>query len=776
MVALFLCFSCFFLLTYNGAIRFNDELQMFDITGSIVQHQDEKYDVALWYVWTNYGPLGQESTLYPLPNSPIEPLQSLVGFPFYSLGDYIANVGRVHLVWLVNVLVSAALCTLMFAYGRLLGYGNRAALLGAVALGVLTIIWPYSKTFLREPMAAFWILLAAYFGEWVRRGRWWWSIGVVISVVMAYLTKESTLMFLPALVAVLLLPIQVSRRVGLIALGLIWLLPLILIFTDLATALFPDMIHVTGNYWIQAEYVRTALHTYLLSIGGSIWGTSPILLLALPGGYLLLKARKSRYLWVATLALLTVAILHAFTTGQFWTGGATWQPRFLLPVIPFLMLLALPVFEKLAYKPRPKYILIPVVLLSLYSLWWQVNATAFSWYAYPELVPEGASGQAEWGPGLNELRYLRPTLLTQLWGNEPLDFAWVQAGANLWAFAILSLMTFLAFAVWRMQNNARWRWVIYLAPIPFMLIVFGLLSSSYIDPNYMGDRQPLHDIHSILDEIEQPDDLVLLSSPLYHEFFMNFNQLDHARVVALPLAPGERGSFEEKPVVEFDDPAELLQPSTLNLIQAMTAAHDRLFILMDNGPFLPWSIRPLERFMSQNYYLVREYTTDPTVRLLEYWTPRLQLEDIIRVPTDIRFGDDIELAGYWLPEGDTFEAGDIIPINLFWQTDADLDENYTVALFLTRDGEIVFSGTTAVQGWDTQPDGGFAPTSEWLPDTFYQDNRGLRLPDDLPAGEYQLALRLYESDSGGTDTLQVVGVEVLNGDVAILPTLLIVRD
>ncbi len=739
---------------------------MYDITGSIVRHQDQKYDVALWYVWTNYGRLGQDTALYPLPESPIEPLQSLLGVPFYLVGNYVPNVGRVHLVWLVNVFLSAALCTLIFVYGRLLGYSDRAALMGAGTLGIVTIILPYSKTFLREPMAAFWILLAAYCSEWVRRRQWGWSVGVILSVMMAYFTKESSLMFLPALAAVMLPSLSIPRPMSLITFGVIWLIPLILIYTNLAVTLFPEATHVARNYWIQAEYVSTALHTYLLSIGGSIWGTSPILLLALPGGFILWQARKRRYVWVATLALLTVAIIHAFTAGHFWTGGATWQPRFLLPVIPLLVLITLPVFEKLAYKPRPWYILFLVVVLALYSLWWQINATAFSWHAYLKLVPEGTSGQAEWGPGLNELRYLRPSLLTQLWGNQPLDLAWVRAKGYQWAAATLALLILLVIAIGRNGKNARW--IVYLAPLPFAMIVFGLLRNIYVDPNYMGDRQPLHEIHGILDEIEQPDDLVLLSSPLYHEFFMNYDRLDYARVIALPLAPGERGSFEEKPIVEFDDPVELLEPSTIPLIQAMGETHERIFVLMDNGPFLPWGIRPLERYMSQNYYLVREYTTHPTVRLLEYGTPQPQPDNTTRVLTDIRFGENIMLAGYWLPDGN-IEAGTVLPVNLFWQTDAELESNYTVAMFLTRNGEFVFSGIKAIQGWDTQPDGGFAPTSEWVPDTFYKDNRGLRLPDDLPAGTYQLAVRLYESNSGGTDTLPV------DGDVAILPTLLTIR-
>jgi hypothetical protein len=69
MVALFFLFCSVYMLTYSGRLMFNDELQMLDTAGSIVEFCDTKYDVAMWSVWTGYA-LGQDDTIV-----------SLIGYP-----------------------------------------------------------------------------------------------------------------------------------------------------------------------------------------------------------------------------------------------------------------------------------------------------------------------------------------------------------------------------------------------------------------------------------------------------------------------------------------------------------------------------------------------------------------------------------------------------------------------------------------------------------------------------------------------------------------------
>ena len=112
------------------------------------------------------------------------------------------------------------------------------------------------------------------------------------------------------------------------------------------------------------EFFREAMASQLLSPGGSFWGSSPILLLAVPSAYLLWRRGGRRHLWAATLILLSYAVGHAMR-GPHWFGGLSWPPRFLLPALPFVMLLTLPALEWLL-KHRHRLALVATGALLAY--------------------------------------------------------------------------------------------------------------------------------------------------------------------------------------------------------------------------------------------------------------------------------------------------------------------------------------------------------------------------------------------------------------------------
>ncbi|MBZ0274558.1 MAG: hypothetical protein K8I60_00350, partial [Anaerolineae bacterium] len=91
--------------------------------------------------------------------------------------------------------------------------------------------------------------------------------------------------------------------------------------------------------------------------------------------------------------------------------------------------------------------------------------------------------------------------------------------------------------------------------------------------------------------------------------------------------------------------------------------------------------------------------------------------------------------------------------------------DYTVAWFLVDSG-----GNTVAQGMDSQPGGGFQPTSRWQSGIPVWDNRALRLPDALQPGTYNLWVRVYTSLPDGTlNVLPVTGGIVRDETIAVLP-------
>lgn len=778
-----------YLFTYSGQIESGDTRLFVDAVGSIAQFGDTLLDVT---AWANEPLPTTPVSRYPLLPADIEPLQLVIPAPLFWLAARAPGVGLIHTVWLFNMLMCAMACALLFLYALALGYDERLALLAALALGLLTILWVYSRTFFREPLACCFILAAGLLIERWRARQYRSFVLPLLALLMVaggLLTKEATILALPGL-TLLAIPVprlsarQADRLHRAVGIGVLVVLVAVILFALLSalsisrdfTALYTVVGALVGRNAEFARTMHTALHSYLLSIGGSVWGTSPIALLALPGLWLLYQRRQYRYLLVVPMIAAGFMLGYALLRGVHWFGGLSWPPRFLLPVVPYLLIAALPALEWVLRALRPAPIqtsspnrtvwpAISVGVLALYSLWVQLSGVTLPWGAYNAALPPEANGLGEWGGGLNTVQYLRWVLLPQTWGAQHFDFAWVRNDAPLWPLLCIALAAASAFALRRALAGREGRWVAGL-PVALLIVVMLCLRAIYADPLYHGDRQALREMLAIIQANAQPDDVLLLANNNLEPFFLNYGKFSHPRVVSLPDQPGEQPSPEQPAQISSVNPDALLVKTSIPLIHNLAATRERLWLLADSGPWIPWSVRPVERFLVTHYYPVREIETDPTVRLIEYSTARAPDPALPRGPqylSDLRYGDVINLLGVELPNGLRYRPGDLLPVSLYWQARAPLNVNYTVALFLAAQ-----DGTVIVQGMDTQPAWGFAPTSIWVAGVPLWDNRALRLPPDALAGRYRLWVRLYQSDAPD-NMLPVVGTETRERSIGVLP-------
>ncbi|MEJ2148117.1 MAG: hypothetical protein P8Z40_01415, partial [Chloroflexota bacterium] len=285
-----------YLLTFSGTVKSDDELFIIDTTDSMAVR----------------GSLLLNETVYlrGLQTTDVEPAQPVLAVPLYWLAYHIPWAGNVHAIFLFNPIVVSALAVLFFFYALDLGYGERTALIAALLLGLTTILWPYAKTFFREPLTTLNLFAAAFFLErWRRavtaggRRHWLWlALGTGMTV-LALLSKEAAIIILPALI-LLAYPgwavIAKHRRTFvMIAIGL-GVLTLVL---ALSLFFYRNRIEaLTGRYLVLGRigaffeglplaWWGTA--GYLFSPSKSIWWYSPPLLLAF-GAPLILPARRWR--------------------------------------------------------------------------------------------------------------------------------------------------------------------------------------------------------------------------------------------------------------------------------------------------------------------------------------------------------------------------------------------------------------------------------------------------------------------------------------------------
>jgi len=269
--------------------------------------------------------------------------------------------------------------------------------------------------------------------------------------------------------------------------------------------------------------------------------------------------------------------------------------------------------------------------------------------------------------------------------------------------------------VWTLQRNdwaPRWRdkakYVAVFCTALLLLPLFGNLDLLYHHPNFQRD-----DVRGLTARIEsdlKADDAILVSAAGFSEILGYYYQ-GAAPVYGLP--------------VSSDSSATRAQ--VLDII----AAHDRLHVIFYGAEEQdPEQI--VETTLNLNAFEISDRWVDD-MRYAQYKGGAVRL--LAQRASHI-FGDSITLESYALGAR-VVKAGDILPVQLTWRTDAALDQRYKVFLqLLDADGRL------AAQR-DSEPAGGSAQTTAWSVDETVVDSHALQIPPDLPAGDYTLIAGLY---------------------------------
>lgn len=768
-LCVFVILASVYFITYSGRIESGDTARYLDAVSSLTDHGDLLLDgSADQFPPQRFDPANP----LPLEQVEVEPLQVVLAAPLDWLAQTF-SLGRVHTVYLFNVIVMALAGMGLSAYALMLGYAPRTAFVMALLFGVTTAVFAYSKTFFREPLTLLMLLACAYALERWRTSGYRavvWGIAALLALIAVVLSKASAVMALPALVVIVLPALSLRRLprgvvLGVAAAGVLVVGLVLLLSTGVVEG-------IAGRYdlldrlraFTPGEFFGTALAAYLVSPGGSVWGTSPLILLAVPGAVLALRAGRWRYPLAAALMIGAFAVGYALFSDSNWFGGLSFPPRFLIPVIPFGVLAALPAIDRAVTRPRSLW-MVGLAALSFYGLWIQITAVSVDWRDYVALLPLEAGGLGEWIGGLYDPRYFRWVLIPQVWGHSAADIGWVVIGA-LFIPVIAAGIALFTLVVRRALIGLVA--LIVLTGVGLRLLYVG-------DFRYQVEDQALWHLLNELEDRTQPDDVILLSSPRYTPFFANYGDLNDAgRVIALPLQPGERSSPEMPPRVESDYPPALLEKDTIQLIANLAQTHDRLWLVVDGNPELWWSVRPVERYLTALYYpLDAPLQVGDFTRLVAFDTTRapepLSLQRA-SVRTDLRFGESIHLAGVELPNGTIYAAGDQLPVSLEWLTDAPLTARYSIGLYLrAADG-------SPIAQIDAPPAAGFAPTDSWRVRAPVWDNRAFTLPDDLRVGAYQLWVKVYDFGAdGGVRDLPVTAGDSIDGVIGVLPVMITVE-
>ena len=191
---------------------------------------------------------------------------------------------------------------------------------------------------------------------------------------------------------------------------------------------------------------------------------------------------------------------------------------------------------------------------------------------------------------------------------------------------------------------------------------------------------------------------------------------------------------------EYAGPANVvLAPDTDEELAKLAARHRRIFLVLGDAGTGEVQERALDWLNANGFRASHQWADSLQVVLYGTTDGAPAVTPTAQVGSTL--GETVELVGYALPP-ESWEPGDIVPLTLIWQREAPIQKDYHVFVHLL-DG----SGQPVAQT-DSAPAGGARPSSGWREGEIIVDRHGLLLPDDLPAGEYQLLTGLYLPETG----------------------------
>jgi hypothetical protein len=287
--------------------------------------------------------------------------------------------------WLSVGLSSALLGVILFDFLRRLNYPLRWRACAVLLYGLATPAFTYSAAFYGHQVAAV-LLFGAFAWLFALRARPARSIEwVIIGGLLGYaVITEYPAVLIAACIG--LYAIWITRRVppiSLIALG--GLIP-IGVWGAYNTAIFGTPFAL-GYQYTANPYWSAILSTGFLSANvptlEALWGltfspfrglffTSPILLLSLPG-LVLLRRSIFRAEWITTLAIVVGFFLLVSASAQWW-GGWSAGPRYLVPLLPFLIWPLTATIDRIAkmtsrWRVAVWLITIGLAVISIVNVW-----------------------------------------------------------------------------------------------------------------------------------------------------------------------------------------------------------------------------------------------------------------------------------------------------------------------------------------------------------------------------------------------------------------------
>ncbi len=711
---LFFFLFSIYLLAYSPAFHSSDGQAMFATAESLARRGAWDIEQLRW-MGLQQGTFGLDGLLYSRKGAG----QPLLALPLTVLGLMVPFFGTATATLLFGSLLTALTAVLLAAYLQALGFGDRTALLAGLIFGTGTMALPYAKTFFSDPLAGTLLLATAFSLLKLRQtGRWHFALAAGLALGWAVATRYAEAVFLAVFgleVLVSSFRFQVSgfksqvsgfksqvsglksrfhvSRITFHGSPAHFLTRTILAFSAPIAAIGFSLLAfnvarygdpLSTGYLPQETFSAIwwqGIAGQLVSPGRGFLWYNPILWVSFFGIRYFWRHHRTE-LWGIT----AVILIHLLLYGKWfmWHGGFSWGARFMVPTLPFWVILLAPVLENMSR--RTKWVIGGLWMVSLLV---QIPGVAVDFDLWQNRLLE--TGLPLFAPQTFFDPQFSPLLKTWQFITVPnLDVAWVVGGAIQWGLLAVLLVNLALAGAAMARKEFRLRRAS--AGMAVFAALFLLFSAHRAQPADL--RAAFAQINAL------PDAPLIYQNPAQATVVA---ELDKGRAPVLGL-----GQFEAE---------------AISRVTAQAAA----------VWWLPTYQNETEAFLLDNFGVARTETFGEQRLLL------FAHADGERQTVGARFGDGVVLETAQVSR--KLSSNRPLGVTLVWRAETAPTRNYRVFIHLRN-----AAGETVAQS-DGEPVHWTRPTSSWQAGETITDRHALWV-GDLPPGAYSLVAGLYLPETG----------------------------
>lgn len=363
-IFIFLLFLSFYLLTASGTMSC-DGFSVFQVTKSIVENHNFQDS-------SPYGFLGKDGKTY----SKYGIGTSILSIPFYVFGKLASyflriDVSRNFTTVLIQVSM-ALLCTLFCAMIWELGYSIKTSIIMTFILGICTLVWPYSKYYYGEPPLALLIFatfLCLYLFKKTEKAIYIFLAPLLFG--FSILTKSTSILFIFGILYFLFsLRGNLKKRFANTFIFLCLSGLFILLFFAYNFLRFGNIFE--AGYRLSPDLfsipILKGIYQLLLGPSVGIFIYMPILVFFFYGFHKDFFKKFKNEMITLFIFFLSYVLFHS----KYIAWGTSYGARYLLPIIPFLLIPSASIVENIIVNKNlkrkfVKYIIISFILFGFIS-------------------------------------------------------------------------------------------------------------------------------------------------------------------------------------------------------------------------------------------------------------------------------------------------------------------------------------------------------------------------------------------------------------------------